>query len=682
VNVTNALPGLQINSPLAVPAALNFRPPTWPPPKDFPVCLDAHGSVKARYGDTTWDLSPWAGTPCAVTFEGSIKSAKVLSSDNAALLRLIAAWWLWGPVGVQKASTLQKRVKTIKPLFVTCSEAGISADSLSRFPAVITAVAKHLPPSSPGTNLALLHGLWTARDQLGFELLDEQGLAILAQHLPDSREHVQTAYIPPRIWAYQVLQLRSCLDDYLAHRDQVGDCYRFCLGEYAHNAGGSLTAAFSKKSSCWHPFAYSALDKGLPTGSKTGHRFHGGFRKTAKRFGIDALLDRWINGRGMVQDLSVYLSLVSMAGVAYCLNFSLMRRDEGAQLRSDCLRVERDEVGDDIHLVGGVTTKTVEDDHAWWIVSPSATVAIEAMRHVARLRLEAARHNPRRNLTPAEIANPLLLAAAAEPWCGDTGGDVRIGLRPYLRLIDDYPKLLDVEQLRVTPDDLAVASQMTFGLDAKVYAVGNIWPLTWHQLRRTGAVNMLASGLVSESSLQYQLKHLSRGMTRYYGQNWYKLKSRLNNAAAGLFLTEKFRALAHEAATLPGNSNLVSPHGEMRRGQLLRPISEKDFRELEKAAKAGKISFRRTIFGGCVKSGPCPYGGISHFTPCAGTGRDKPCQDALFDKTPARKQRVLKLRRDIKLRLLEAEVGSPLADSLEASLEATQRYLDATTDTV
>lgn len=682
MTVTDALPGLQINSPLAVPTALNFRPPTWPPPKDFPVCVDAHGSVKARYGDATWDLSPWAGTPCAVTFEGRTKSAKVLSPYNAALLRRIAAWWLWGPVGVQKASTLQARVKSIKPLFVACSEAGISADSLSRFPAVIAAVAEQLAPSSPEAHLALLHRLWAARNQLGFELLDEQGLAILAQHLPDGHEHVQTAYIPQRIWTYQLLRLRSCLDDYLAHRDQVEGCYRFCLGEYAHNAGGSLTTAFSKKSSCWHPFAYGAPNKGQPTGSRTGRRFHGEFRKTARRFGIDALLDRWINGRGMVQDLSVYLSLVSMVGIAYCLNFSLMRRDEGAQLRSDCLRVERDEVGDDIHLLGGVTTKTLEDDHAWWIVSPSATVAIEAMRHVAQLRLDAARHNPKRNLTPAETDNPFLLAAAAEPWCGETGGDVRVELRPYARLIDDYPKLLDAEQLRITQDDLAVANQMTFGLDAKVYAVGNIWPLAWHQLRRTGAVNMLTSGLVSESSLQYQLKHLSRGMTRYYGQNWFKLKARLSNDATGLFLKEKFRALAQVVASLTGNSNLVSPHGEMRRNQLLRPVSEEDFRDLEKAAKAGKISFRRTIFGGCVKSGPCPYGGISCFTPCAGKGRDKPCPHALFDKSPARTQGALKLRRDIKLRLLEAEAGSPLADSLEASLEATQRYLDATADTI
>lgn len=680
--VTDTLPGLQIDWPMAVPSAPNFRPPSWPPPDDFPVCVDAFGSVKARYGDATWDLSPWAGAPCAVTIGGTRKNAKPLSPENAALLRQIAAWWLWGPAGVRRASTLMARVHTIKPLFVVCTEAGIAADTLSRFPAVIAEVARRLHPSAPETCLALLHRLWVARDQIGFELLNEHGLTTLAQHLPNRQAPEQTAYIPPRIWTYQVLRLRACLDDYMIHRDRIEACYRFCIGEYAHNAGGALALAFSKKGAHWRPFAYDSQKSGGPTGRRTGRRFHGAFRDTAKRFGIDSLLDRWINGRNLVQDLSLYLSMISLTGVAYCLNFSLMRRDEAAQLRSDCMRVERDELGVDIHLLGGVTTKTIEDDAAWWIVSPSTTVAIEAMRHVARLRLEAARHDPGRKLTSTQLDNPLLLSAAAEPWCGVTGGDPRIGLRTYLRFIDQYPKLLDVEHLRITQEDLAIANQMTFGLNTEEFSVGKTWPLAWHQLRRTGAVNMLASGLVSESSLQYQLKHLSRGMTRYYGQNWFKLKARLNNEAAGVFLEEKFRTLAQEFASLSRNSDLISPHGEKRRDQLLRPISEKDSIALEKAAKAGKISFRRTIFGGCVRPTPCPYGGIGHFSSCAGSGRDKPCEDALFDKSPARRQEVIKLRRDIKIRLLDADAGSALADSLEASLEATQRYLDATIDTV
>lgn len=676
------LPGLQIDSPLTVPSALNFRPISWPPPANFPVSIDANGNVKSRYSDPTWDLSPWAGTFCTITFEGVRKHAQFLSSHNADLLRMIAAWWLWGPAGVQKPATLESRLKQIKPLFVACSGAGIAVDQLSGFPELVAQLAKQIKPAAADACIGSLHRLWTARDRLGFVILDEPALVIFSRNLPRGHERTQTAYIPERIWSYQVLRLRTCLDDFIAHREQVERCYRFCLNEYAHNAGGSLTLAFTKKGNSWLPFAHDRTKGAVVTGARTGRRFHGPFLLTARRFGIDGLLEKWVDGRGFILDLSKYLSLVTLAGTAYCLNFSLMRRDEGTQLRSDCLRVERDELGEDIHLLGGSTTKTIEDEGAYWIVSPSVAVAVEAMRSVAYLRLEAARQDPERHLSPSDIANPLLYAIGSEPWSTKTGGDLRSTVRPYQYFVKDYPKLMDLEEVRITAEDLAVANQMTQGLDEGKYSVGKIWPLSWHQLRRTGAVNMLTSGLVSEGSLQYQLKHASRGMTRYYGQNWYKLKAKLSTDASGFFIREKFHVLASEVASLPGSAHLISPHGAARRDQLLRPISEKDFKALEGAAKNGKVSFRRTIFGGCVKPDPCPYGGLSHFTSCAGAGRDRPCEHALFDVSPGRRDQVMKLQRDIGIRLLDAEDGSPLADSLNASLEATQRYLDASTDTV
>lgn len=31
---------------------LNHRPPTWPPPDDFPIVVDAKGTVVSRYADS------------------------------------------------------------------------------------------------------------------------------------------------------------------------------------------------------------------------------------------------------------------------------------------------------------------------------------------------------------------------------------------------------------------------------------------------------------------------------------------------------------------------------------------------------------------------------------------------------------------------------------------------------
>ena len=230
--VLEALPGLQVDSPLVAPGAVNFQPPSWPPPDDFPVIIDADGSVVSCYGDHTWNLAPWAGKPLSIAFGDSTSSRGAsVSAENGALFRQIAAWWLYGPNAVMSATSLASRHTSLKPLFVACSEAGILASNLSRFPRVIDVVASRFVKANANRTFGLLHILHEARDELGFELLDATGLKQLSARLPE-RESVQTPYIPPRIWTYQVLRLRECLDDYLTHRDKVEACFRFCMQAY------------------------------------------------------------------------------------------------------------------------------------------------------------------------------------------------------------------------------------------------------------------------------------------------------------------------------------------------------------------------------------------------------------------------------------------------------------------
>src|SRR5690606_22165119 len=113
---------------------------------------------------------------------------------------------------------------------------------------------------------------------------------------------------------------------------------------------------------------------------------------------------------------SSYLTLVSNVGMAYILNFSLMRGSEGARLRSNCYDIERDQIGQEVHILKGVTSKTIADNDARWIVSPTTEIAITAMKSVAMLRLKAAKENPYLNLTKEDIENPLLQSFPHEPW--------------------------------------------------------------------------------------------------------------------------------------------------------------------------------------------------------------------------------------------------------------------------
>ena len=184
---------------------------------------------------------------------------------------------------------------------------------------------------------------------------------------------------------------------------------------------------------------------------------------------------------------------------------------------------------------------------------------------------------------------------------------------------------------------------------------------------------MLASGLVTEASLQYQLKHASRAMSQYYGKNYYRLKEPLSNDARAYYLREMYQSMVREFKALQSDQ-YVSPHGEKRKQQILSEISEKDHEQLLKAAKAGSISYRETFLGGCANSGPpCPLGGISNISSCMGFGGNTPCPSALLDK--AKLPMIKQLKNVIADQVDDATPGSPLCESLQAQLESAERAI-------
>ena len=175
---------------------------------------------------------------------------------------------------MRTASTFVSQHQLFRNLFALCSKEGINARELQRFPAVILKLAAALPAARGSYALTLLHFLYEQRHELGFVILDSEALRRLASYLPPAPEREQTEYIPPRIWAYQVSQLRAVLEDFHRHADKIEACYQAVLDAYAITYGSLLAA---KNSSTRQPIG----------GSK------GTFDRLAKEFGIDQLLWRW-----------------------------------------------------------------------------------------------------------------------------------------------------------------------------------------------------------------------------------------------------------------------------------------------------------------------------------------------------------------------------------------------------
>jgi hypothetical protein len=669
-----AIWGLAIDSPLVLPTSENYRLPSWPPPNDFPVVIDSAGRIISCYGDTIWNLMPWAKQSLRLNFGDNPqrKDDPVATPVNAKLARQVAAWWLWGPHAVRSAVSLKARFVSLFPLFVLCSNEGIAASDLWKFPRVVDKLVTVISPSNTVEALTHLHALFEQREKLGFTILDREGLRRFEAAIPEHQVK-QTPYIPPRIWAYQVERLRKFLDDFHKHRENIEACYKFCLDKYVKYYGSLVEACnrpqHMNKSypSPFHPRNHHA--------SSEEFEYEGRFSIIAQRFGISELLQRWVIQPGQSLDgagrsivaLSSYFTMVGKVGTAYILNFSMMRIEEAWALRTNCLEIENDDNFGKTYMLCGVSTKTIEDDDARWITSPFTEIAVEAMSCVARLRMICAEANPSVPTTPEDVESPYFVLRPYEPWANAKSTNLPLHVRPmypsYQSVIQSYPNLFDAEELRITEADLKTARLITTTLDNEVFAIGNIWPLAWHQLRRTGAVNMLASGLVSDASVQYQLKHATRMMSLYYGQGHSKV--RLNSDACTHYIRTMYEVLSKEIVLL-FSDRFVSPYGENRKTEILKIVDPDDVKKLGKAAKA--------LLGGCTKRGSCEYGGVDNIIRCGGGDKLGPCADALFDRN--KEQVIRQLARVINSRLVDAPLNSPYRDSLYAQQRAVENALD------
>jgi hypothetical protein len=656
---------LGIELPFITPNAENFHPATWPPLPDFPVIIDQSGIVISRYGDAVWNLSVWAGRPLQLDFQDSGEGPGGLSKESAAMARLISAWWLWGPRPVNNAGTLKSRFTHLFPIFKLCTTENVNCSNLYKSAHVVDKIPEVLSSSLAEPALILLHTLYEQRFEFGSIILDRESLRRLSGAV-SKHEGSQTAYIPPRIWTYQVNRLREFLEDYSACSKQIADCYNECIDLYK-TLYGSMDNIFDPKA----PRREKHFGQG-PFGS---------FSAIARKHGLLDVLKKWIKGpntadsKCTILTFGSYMSLATKVGNAYILNFSLMRIEEAWKLRYECLQIEKDPQFGLIYTLGGITTKTLEDEDARWVTSPSVELAVNVLRHVIELRIKTASERLGSAIPQDQVTNPTFNIRQYEPWARGNGCDkpftVRPGYSSYLSTIESYPLLFDKTQILIQETDLEYARLITPSLNGDEFSVGKPWPFAWHQLRRTGAVNMQASSLVSDPSIQYQLKHATRAMTLYYGRGYSKV--RLDPVAHATYLKAMYEVLGQEITRLL-TPRFVSPFGDAHKTQILKIVSLSDAKTLAKSAKKGLVSWRETLIGGCTKRGNCTHGGVDNIIRCGGGDGKPPCADGLYDRE--RKSEITQLRDEIQNLLTLAPPGSPYYDSLISQDKAVVNVLN------
>ncbi|RMV94107.1 hypothetical protein [Pseudomonas amygdali] len=655
---------LNIASAISDDLSPNVELKSWPPSDDFPIIVGHDGTVICRFGDSKWYLTFWTTASTVLNFgDGDTPSRIQNTSDNARLYRILTAWWLWRaptPVGV---ATIKSQHELFSPIFRLCSENSILVSDLYKFPKVVEKIPERMTPRQLSRIFQHLHYLYEIKDELGFFILLPENLKQL-HATPLDFEARQTAYMPPRIWVYQVTRLKQFIDDYLAIKGALEIFFNHCFEMYT-NHYGSFEAAFLP----------------VPERKRRGSPFSGGtsisFGALADSMGVGYAFRRWLvrpgesldgGGKG-INLLASYLTMTTRVGIAYLLNFTAMRINEAWNLRSDCLTKEFDIQFGEFWTISGETTKLFKDSDARWVTSPSVQAAVEAMVHVSKLRLIGAANNPAVTLQEGEHENPFLVYRSYEPWSPRVNEHLPTTIRPhytsYQSLASYYRNLFEPNEMIITKEDLSITLLVTPNLDTTKFVVGKPWPLAWHQTRRTGAVNMQASGLVSESSLQYDLKHQSRMQSLYYAQGFSKLV--FNEDARSEYVKALYDLRAIHQAQLMTN-RFSSPHGVRHKATMLAPYTNKDLKSLAIPNEKGVFAYREVLLGVCLNQGHCSYGGIDNIVRCGGGDGGPPCSEVLYDKSKLIP--IKELRAEIIMRRNSASDQSPYAASLDAQLRS------------
>jgi hypothetical protein len=288
------------------------------------------------------------------------------------------------------------------------------------------------------------------------------------------------------------------------------------------------------------------------------------------------------------------------------LSFTGMRAMEAENLPYDCLGEARLD-GVTHYTIEGVTTKLSggRPRRACWVTSP---LAARAVRLAQRLSGEAHR------------------AHGAHDYAESTDGSHLLFCRMGLRLGYVANRVAstvhnDIEAFRervfptITVEDIAELKRVDMHRaweDEPKYAVGQQWPFTRHQLRRTLALYAHRSGLVTLPTLKRQLQHITQEMSMYYARGSAFAKGFIDIGNTH-FAKEWVEAqglseyLAYAEQVLFSDERLFGGHAAWMQSRAVQasPVSVYSREQTIRMFEKGELAYRETVLGGCACVEPC-----------------------------------------------------------------------------
>lgn len=425
--------------------------------------------------------------------------------------------------------------------------------------------------------------------QLGFTLATPTRWKDVERRAKQYRDNVrQYAPLPTRIYAALINNLSAELDDIEAHKTRL----------------------------------LAALREAITVHRQTKATAHGFRMGTAliEKHDLAAYLERRGYSSNQVRSLGSAVSEIFQVCKLQIHVFSGMRDAEARHLSYHCMTPEEGFHGRKHCLIAGATTKFNKGRRlrTKWV-----TTERDGFRAIRMAQDFAAVFYDVLGVTPSEADDlkdvyPLFPSTDYLPW-------MRQRFSPEGRIAATGTKLshkdcVDSLLSRLCPiieeEDIAELEEIDpfrTWRDEPEFSVGQRWPLTTHQVRRSLAVYANASGLVRIASLRRQLQHITREMAMYYGRGSTFCKNFIADDPVGYkkHVAIDWQDGAEEAEMLAFVRDVLNSSEPMFGGagtfyERQRERGEVMSREaVAKQMKAGLLAYREGPLGGCTRPGVC-----------------------------------------------------------------------------
>lgn len=628
-----------------------FKSINYPPKDDFVMSINQSGKVVSRYGDDTWDLSPF-NLYQKLQF-------KEFDDANKALFKQLMYYLIYSHLFPGKYNSLIGWYKSYQNIFRQCTKYKIIATEVSRFPRVIEEMAMSYAERSPSN---YIKSVWhydvilKNSEQIGFTLLNEKGISIYKNFEP-KYDLGQTPYIPNRIWTKFIQYHDLVLDDFESHQEKLKNLYQYLVNTMLANESVGVRSRHC-----------SPFSKGRKQGKKY---YYGTFDDYLSSNGLIALFEKYIERPQSkskifipfsIDNFGSYLNNIAVSCYLYILFYSIMRKNEALSIRTDCLKIESDMQTDNFYMLVGETTKTDPDSDARWIVPKRVERAVNIAKELISWKLQ---------YLPTTDEVPYLFQNLSVWQMTNRKSSLR-DLKSFDNIIDKAPHFFKPKQFEITKVDHDEALALTPSLiKSDWFKVGGFWNFSYHQFRRTLAVHF-ALNKVSESSTQLQMKHGTREQQFHYQNNAGRL--RLNYLAEELVINEYYAEMGRNIASVVYGEKALPHKQSPIKKEMICFVEAGEMEKLLKAQKNGAVGYRKNILGGCMKQGSCEYGGFDTIAHCAGGVSGHMCTDLIIDGSREKEFEEDKVFYETQKD--KTPKGSPRYMTLEAEIRGYEKVLD------